>query len=78
METTKRDQFANLDVIPGTLVNFERLFSLAKNTLTDTWKCTAPVLFEALLLYAMCHVSMYSARNAFNTYCCTVTVSMYR
>ena len=30
-------------------MNCERLFSLAKNILTDTRKCTAPVLFEALL-----------------------------
>ena len=31
-------------------MNCERLFSsLAKNILTDTWRCTAPVLFEALL-----------------------------
>jgi hypothetical protein len=49
METVKREQFVNLDVIPGTSVNCERLFSLAKNILTDTRKCTAPVLFEALL-----------------------------
>ena len=49
MATVKRDQFMNLDVIPGTSVNCERLFSLAKNILTDTRKCTSPVLFEALL-----------------------------
>ena len=42
METIKRNQFVNLDVIPG-------MFSLAKNVLTDTRKCTDPVLFEALL-----------------------------
>ena len=47
--TIKRDQFMNLDVIPETSVNCERLFSLAKNILTDTRKCTSPVLFEALL-----------------------------
>ena len=35
METVKREQFVNLDMIPGTLVNCERLFSLAKNILTD-------------------------------------------
>ena len=35
METVKREQFVNLDVIPGTLVNCERWFSfLAKNILT--------------------------------------------
>ena len=49
METTKREQFVTLDVIPGTSVNSERLFSLAKNILTDSRKCTAPVLFEAFL-----------------------------
>ena len=41
METIKCDQFVNLDVIPGTSVNCERLFSLAKNILSDTRKCTA-------------------------------------
>ena len=45
----KAEQFVNLNVIPGTSVNCERLFSLAKNMLTDTWKCAAPLLFEALL-----------------------------
>ena len=53
METIRRDQFVNLDVIPGTSVNCERLFSLAKNILTETRKCTAPVLFEALLFLKM-------------------------
>ena len=49
METINGEQFVNLDVIPGTSVNCERLFLLAKNILTDTRKCMAPVLFEALL-----------------------------
>ena len=49
METIKREQFVNIDVISGTSVNCERLFSLAKHILTDTRKCTAPILFEALL-----------------------------
>ena len=41
METIKCDQFVNLDVIPGTSVNCEWLFSLAKYILSDTRKCTA-------------------------------------
>ena len=41
METVKHEQFVNLDVIPGTLVNCERLFSLAKNIVIDTQKCMA-------------------------------------
>jgi hypothetical protein len=46
---TRDHQLMNLDVIPGTSVNCERLFSLTKNILTNTHKCTSPVLFEALL-----------------------------
>ena len=42
METIKWEQLLNLNVIPGTSVNCERLFSLAKNILTDNQKCTAP------------------------------------
>jgi hypothetical protein len=49
LATRKHDQFMNLDVIPGTSVNCERLFSLAKNILTGTHKCSSAVLFEALL-----------------------------
>jgi hypothetical protein len=42
--------YCNLDMLPGTSVNCERLFSLAKNILTDTRKRTSASLFEALLL----------------------------
>ena len=49
LENLVREQFVNLDVIPGTSVNCERLFSLAKHILTDTRKNTSPILFEALL-----------------------------
>jgi hypothetical protein len=45
----KRDHYVNLDVIPGTSVNCERLFSLAKHIMTDTRKSATPILFEALL-----------------------------
>ncbi|KAI2506038.1 hypothetical protein MHU86_8359 [Fragilaria crotonensis] len=48
-ETVQREQYCNLDVIPATSVNCERLFSLAKHILTDTRKNTSPLLFEALL-----------------------------
>jgi len=37
-ETVQREQYCNLDVIPSTSVNCERLFSLAKHILTDTRK----------------------------------------
>ena len=40
-------QFVNLYVIPGTSVNCERLFSLAKHELTDTHK--------TLLLFSLKH-----------------------
>ena len=49
MENETCDKYINLDVLPGTSVNCERLFSLAKHILTDTRKKTAPKLFEALL-----------------------------
>ena len=44
-----REQYVNVEVIPGTSVNCERLFSLAKHILTDTRKNTLPILFEALI-----------------------------
>ncbi len=40
----------NLDMIPATSVNLERLFSTAKYILSYTRKRTGPVLFEALAL----------------------------
>jgi hypothetical protein len=49
LENLGRDQNVYLDVIPGTSVNCERIFSLAKHILTDTRKYTSPILFEALL-----------------------------
>ena len=42
--------YVNLDMLPGTSVNCERLFSAAKFILSDTRKRTSPTLFEALLL----------------------------
>ena len=42
--------YVNLDMLPGTSVNCERLFSTAKFILSDTRKRTSPTLFEALLL----------------------------
>jgi hypothetical protein len=48
--TEKQDIYINLDVLPATSVNCERLFSAAKFILSDTRKRTSPTLFEALLL----------------------------
>ena len=45
----KRNHYENFDVIPGTSINCERLFSLAKHIMTDTRKSTTPILFEVLL-----------------------------
>ena len=42
--------YINLEQLPGTSVNCERLFSAAKFILSDTRKRTSPTLFEALLL----------------------------
>jgi hypothetical protein len=50
LETEAPDIYCNLDMLPGTSVNCERLFSLAKHILTDTCKRTSALLFEALLL----------------------------
>ena len=36
MESIQCDQHVNVHVVPGTSVNCERLFSLAKHILTDT------------------------------------------
>ena len=46
----RREVYVNLDMLPGTSVNCERLFSQAKFILSDTRKRTNPMLFEALLL----------------------------
>ena len=50
MTADTRDIYCNLDMLPGTSVNCERQFSLAKHILTDTRKRTSAGLFEALLL----------------------------
>ena len=43
-------KYVNLDVLCGTSVECERLFSVPKNILTDTRKKTSPAVFQALLL----------------------------
>ncbi|KAI2507198.1 hypothetical protein MHU86_7264 [Fragilaria crotonensis] len=60
-----REQYVNIEVIPGTSVNCERLFSLAKHILTDTRKNTSPVLFEALLFLKV-NRSLWDARTVGN------------
>ena len=50
LEIETSDIYCNLDMLPGTSVNCERMFSLAKHILTDTRKRTSAPLFEALLL----------------------------
>ena len=42
--------YIDLEMLPGTSVNFERLFLAAKFILSNTRKRTSPTLFEALLL----------------------------
>ena len=46
-------RYINLGILAGTSVACERLFSVAKNILTDTRKSTSPVVFEAILLLKM-------------------------
>jgi len=43
-------KYVNLDVLCGTSVQCERLFSVGKNILTDTRKSTSPAVFQAILL----------------------------
>jgi hypothetical protein len=50
VQADKAKSYINLDALPGTSVNCERLFSAAKFILSDTRKRTSPKLFEALLL----------------------------
>jgi hypothetical protein len=52
-EATNRqspDLYMNFDILPGTSVDCERLFSSAKFILSNTRKRTSPQLFEAILL----------------------------
>ncbi len=50
LQAEKAKVYIDLNVLPGTSVNCERLFSAAKFILSDTRKRTSPKLFEALLL----------------------------
>jgi hypothetical protein len=43
-------KYINFDVLCGTSVQCERLFSVAKNILTDTKISTSPAVFQAILL----------------------------
>jgi hypothetical protein len=43
-------QYVNLDILSGTSVSCERLFSAAKFILTDTRKSMSPSVFESILL----------------------------
>ena len=47
---TIASEYINLDIVAGTSVSCERLFSSAKHILTDTRKSTSPAVFEAILL----------------------------
>ena len=60
------DIYINLQILPGTSVNCERLFSIAKFILSDTRKRTNPELFEALLLLKVNrdYWNMYSVGEA--------------
>jgi hypothetical protein len=55
-----------LDILPGTSVTCERLFSTAKFILSDTRKRTSPSLFEALLLLKVnsTHWDVFSVSEA--------------
>ena len=49
-QAEKAKVYIDLNIVPGTSVNCEGLFSAAKFILRDTRKRTSPKLFEALLL----------------------------
>ncbi len=61
VQAVKAKSYINLDALPGTSVNCERLFNAAKFILSDTRKRTSPKLFEALLLLKV-------NRNYWNVY----------
>lgn len=65
-DADRQEVYINLEVLPGTSVNCERLFSAAKFILSDTRKRTNPTLFEALLLLKVnCeHWNVYSVGEA--------------
>ena len=48
-------------MIPGTSVNCERLFSLAKHILKDARKRTTPILLEALLFLKVLNYDLWDA-----------------
>jgi hypothetical protein len=64
-------------MLPGTSVNCERLFSMAKFILSDTRKRTNPNLFEALLLLKVNtrFWSVYSVGEAMGMTAATTTVA---
>jgi hypothetical protein len=43
-------QYINLDILCGTSVSYDQLFSAAKHILTDTRKSISPVVFESVVL----------------------------
>jgi hypothetical protein len=49
-ESEQQDVYIDLEMLPGTSVNCEQLFSAPKFILSNTRKETSPTLFEALLL----------------------------
>lgn len=71
------DKYLNLDMLPGTSVNCERLFSMAKFILSDTRKRTNPNLFEALLLLKVNtrFWSVYSVGEAMGLTAATTTAT---
>ena len=59
-------KYMNLDVLVGTSVSCERLFSAAKFILTDLRKSMSPTMFEAILLLKVnrCEWDVYSVGRA--------------
>jgi hypothetical protein len=53
VQADKAKSYINLNALPQTSVNRERLFSAAKSILSDTRKRTSPKLFNALLFLSL-------------------------
>jgi hypothetical protein len=48
-----RDEYINMDMLVGTSVSCERIFSIAQHIMTAVRKSTSPIVFEAILFLKM-------------------------
>ena len=48
-----RDEYFNLEMLVGTSVSCERIFSIAQHIMTAVRKSTSPIVFETILFLKM-------------------------